>query len=96
LNYEVHGKLDFNNFFINFFKISLLASFFQEIQITQFQGRYKDNPSIHPELNLDLWLETGSSGGPDRNQVYKDLWTGHSVSIIGCSLQVLSTQFPKF
>jgi len=28
-----------------------------------------DNPSTHPELNLNLWLEVGSSGGPDRNWV---------------------------
>jgi hypothetical protein len=47
--------------------------------------------STHLELNLDLWLEVGSFGGLDKNQVYdisntmaEELRTTRSVSTIGC------------
>jgi hypothetical protein len=32
--------------------------------------RYGDDPSTHPDFDPDLWTEAGSSGGPDKNQVY--------------------------
>jgi len=32
--------------------------------------RYGDNPSTHLDLDPDLWMEVGSFGGPDKNQVY--------------------------
>jgi hypothetical protein len=57
----------------------------------------------HLDLDPDLWLKAGSSGGLDRNHVYnlsntmiKDLWTTRIISIIGCSLLILSTQTPEF
>jgi len=28
---------------------------------------YMQDPSTHPELDSDLWLEAGSTSGPDRN-----------------------------
>jgi hypothetical protein len=52
---------------------------------------------------MNLWLEAGLSGGPNRNQVYElskttveNLRMTRSVSIVGCSQLVLSTQTPKF
>jgi len=32
--------------------------------------RYGDDPLTHPKFDPDLWMEVGSSGGPDKNQVY--------------------------
>ena len=32
--------------------------------------RYGDDPSTHPNFDPDLWMEVGSSGGPDKNWVY--------------------------
>jgi len=56
--------------------------------------RYKDNSSIHLDLEPDLWLETGSSNRPNRNQVYglfnittDDLWTVY-VSTINSNSRV--------
>jgi DNA-directed RNA polymerase subunit L len=65
--------------------------------------RYEDNLSTHLDLDLDLSLEAGSSGGPDRNRVYEllnttteNLQTTRSVSIVGCSQSIPSTQTPEF
>jgi len=30
--------------------------------------RYGDNPSTHPDFDLDLWMEVGSSGALDKNR----------------------------
>jgi hypothetical protein len=61
--------------------------------------RYGDNPSTHPDFDPDLWMEVGSSGGPDKNQVYglsntmaENLHSVRSVSTVRSSLSVLSTQ----
>ena len=45
-------------------------SYFQETYNNRLRERYGDDPLTHPEFNLDLWMEAGSSGGPDKNQVY--------------------------
>jgi len=65
--------------------------------------RYADDPSTHPNIDLDLWLEAGSSGGPDRNKMYglsnttiENLRTTHSVSTVGCSQSISSTQSLEF
>jgi hypothetical protein len=65
--------------------------------------RYKDNTSTHLNIDPDLWLEEGSSCGLDRNRVHilsntttKNLWMTHSVSTVGWSQLVLSTQSPEF
>jgi hypothetical protein len=61
--------------------------------------RYGDNLLTHLDFNSDLWLEAKSSGGLDRNRVYilsnttaENLWIAHSISTVGCSQSVLSTQ----
>jgi len=61
--------------------------------------RYGDDiSSTHPDIDLDLWLEAGLSGGPYKNQVYElfnttteNLWMACSVSTIGCSQSIPST-----
>ena len=30
-----------------------------------------DDPSTYPNFDLDLWMEVGSSSGPDKDQVYE-------------------------
>jgi hypothetical protein len=95
--------LVFNPFFLKllFFWICLL--FFQDTHNTQLKERYNNDPSTYLNLDLNLLLEVGLSGRPNRNRVYdlstttaKNLWTTWSVSIVGCSQSVLSTQTPKF
>jgi hypothetical protein len=56
-------------------------------------------PSTHPDFDPDLWMEVGSSGGPDKNRVYElsnitteNLRSGRSVSTVGSSPSVSSTQ----
>ena len=65
--------------------------------------RYEDNPSTHPYFDADLWMEVGSSGGPDKNQVYglsnttvENLWTTRSISTVGSTPSVSSTQSEEF
>jgi len=65
--------------------------------------RYGDDPLTHPEFDPDLWMEVGSSGGPDKNRVYglsnttaENLWAARSVSTVGSSQSVSSTQSKEF
>jgi hypothetical protein len=43
---------------------------FQETYNSRLIERYGDNPSTHPDFDPNLWMEIGSSGGPDKNLVY--------------------------
>ena len=43
---------------------------FHETYNSRLRERYADDPWTHPDFNLDLWMEVGSSRGPDKNQVY--------------------------
>jgi hypothetical protein len=72
---------------------------FQETYNSRLRETYEDNPLTHPDFNPDLWMEGGSSGGPKKNQVYglsnttaENLRSTHSVSTVGSSPSVLSTQ----
>jgi len=65
--------------------------------------RYGDNPSTHPDFDPDLWMEVGSSGRPDKNQVYRlsnttaeNLRSTRSVSTVGSFPSVSSTQSEEF
>jgi len=65
--------------------------------------RYGDDPLTHPEFDPDLWMEVGSSGGPDKNRVYglsntmaENLRAARSVSTVGSSQSVSSTQSKEF
>jgi len=77
--------------------------YFHETYNSRLRERYGDNPLTHPEFNLDLWMEVGSSSRPDKNQVYglsnttvKNLRAARSVSAVGSSQSVSSTQSKKF
>jgi len=65
--------------------------------------RYRDDPLTHPEFDPDLWMEVGSSGGPNKNRVYglsnttaENLPAARSVSTVGSSQSVLNTQPKEF
>jgi hypothetical protein len=65
--------------------------------------RYGDDLLTHPNFDLDLWIEVGSSSGPDKNQVYglsnttvENLRAAGSVSSVGSSPSVSSTQSEEF
>ena len=77
--------------------------YFQETYNSRLREKYGDDPSIHLDLDPDLWMEVGSSGGPDKNQVYglsntttENLRAARSVSTVGSSQSVSSTQFKEF
>ena len=65
--------------------------------------RYGDDILTDPEFDPDLWMEVGSSGGPDKNQVYglsnttaDNLRTACSVSTVGSSQSISSSQSKEF
>jgi len=65
--------------------------------------RYEDDPSTHPSFDPDLWMEVGSFGEPNKNRVYglsntiaENLRVAQSVSTVGSSPLVSSTQFEEF
>jgi hypothetical protein len=65
--------------------------------------RYGDDLTTHPDFDLDLWMEVGSFGRLDKNQVYgfsnttiENLRGARSVSTVGSSQSVLSTQSKEF
>jgi len=69
----------------------------------QLHERYDDDPSTHLELDLNLWLEVGSSGGLYRNWVYsisntrvEDMWARRSVSTIKSLQSASSSQSSQF
>ena len=64
---------------------------------------YGNDPSTHPEFDPDLWMEAGSSGGPDKNRVYglsnttaANLRSAGTASTIGSSQSVSSSQSKEF
>ena len=76
---------------------------FQETYNSRLRERYGADPSTHLNFDLDLLIEVGSSGEPDKNQVYglsnptaENLRTARSVSTVGSSLSVSSTQSEEF
>jgi len=77
--------------------------YFQEIYNSRLRERYGNNPLTLLELDPDLWMEVGSSGGPDKNRVYglsntttENLRAARSVSTVGSSQSVSSTQSKEF
>jgi hypothetical protein len=66
--------------------------YFQETYNNRLKERYGDDTLTHPEFDLDLWMEVGSSSGPDKNRVYglsnttaDNLRSTRSVSTLGSS-----------
>jgi len=77
--------------------------FFQETYNNRLRERYGDNILTHPEFDPDLWMEVGSSGGPDKNRVYElsnttadNLQSTRSVSTVGSSQSISSSQSKEF
>ena len=77
--------------------------YFQETYNNRLRERYGDNILTHPEFDPDLWMEVGSSGGPDKNWVYglsnttaDNLRSTRSVSIVGSSQSISSSQSKEF
>jgi len=75
----------------------------QETYNSRLRERYGDDPLTQPDFDPDLWMEVGSSGGPDKNWVYglsnttaDKLQSARSVSIVGSSPSVSSTQSEEF
>jgi len=71
----------------------------QETYNSWLRERYGDNLSTHPDFDPNLWMEVGSSGVPEKNQVYglsnttaENLHSAHNVSTVGSSPSVSSTQ----
>ena len=69
----------------------------------RLKERYRDDILTHPEFDPDLWMEVGSSGGPDKNRVYglsnitvDNLRTARSVSTVGSSQSISSFQSKEF
>ena len=65
--------------------------------------RYEDDSSTHPDFDPDLWMKVGSSSGLDKNRVYglsnttaENLLSARSVSTVGSSPSVSSTQSEEF
>ena len=76
---------------------------FQETYNSRLGERYGDDASTHPEFNSDLWMEVRSSGGPDKNRVYRisnttaeNLRAADSVSTVWSSQSLSSTQSKEF
>jgi len=91
--------LIFNIFFLSYYFLEFDKKNFHDTYNSQLKERYKDDLSTHP----DLWLEAGSSGGPNKNRVYElsnttaeNLQMTHSASTVGCSQLISSIQTPEF
>jgi len=73
--------------------------YFQETYNSRLRERYGDDPLTLSKFDPDLWMEVGSSGRPNKNQVYgvsnttaENLRAARSVSTVGSSQSVSSTQ----
>jgi hypothetical protein len=81
----------------------LLFFYFHETYNNRLRERYGDDILTHPEFDPDLWMEVGSSGGPDKNRVYglsnttaDNLRSTRSVSTVGSSQSISSSQSKEF
>jgi len=77
--------------------------YFQETYNNRLRERYGDDTLTHPEFDPDLWMEVGSLGGPDKNQVYglsnttaDNLRSTRNVSTVGSSQSISSSQSKEF
>ena len=77
-----------------FIELNMMITFFyfQETYNNRLRKRYGDDILTLPEFDPDLWMEVGSLGGPDKNQVYglsnttaDNLRSTRSVSTVGSS-----------
>jgi hypothetical protein len=88
-----------------FIELNMMITFFyfQETYNNRLRERYRDDILTYPEFDLDLWVEIGLSGGPDKNRVYglsntkaDNLRSARNVSTVGSSQSISSSQSKKF
>jgi hypothetical protein len=88
-----------------FIELNMMITFFnfQETYNNRLKERYGDDILTHPEFDLDLWMEVRSSGGPDKNKVYRlsnttadNLRSTCSVSTVGSSQSISISQSKEF
>ena len=88
-----------------FIELNMMITFFyfQETYNNRLRERYEDDPLTHPEFDPDLWMEVGSSGGPDKNWVYglpnttaDNLRSARSASTVGSYQSISSSQSKEF
>jgi hypothetical protein len=94
---------DQSNYFVGYYFLELNMMIFlkkkiQETYNSRLRERYGDDSLTQPDFDPDLWMEVGSSGGPDKNRVYElsnttadKLRSALSVSTVGRSPSVSST-----
>jgi len=102
-SWYVHSIILFCKLLFSWIEFDDFLKKFQETYNSRLRERYGDDPSTHPDFDPDLWMEVGSSGGPVKNQVYglsntmaENLWSARSVSTVGSSPSVSSTQSEEF
>jgi hypothetical protein len=97
--------LVFNLFFLNYYFLEFdeFIFSFQDTYNNWLKERYEDNPSTHLDIDLNLWLEVGSSSVFDRNQIYElsnimaeNFQTTYSGSTVGYSQSISSIQNQEF
>jgi hypothetical protein len=69
----------------------------------RLKERYGDDTLTNSEFDPDLWMEVGSSGGPNKNQVYglsnttvDNLRSTRRVSTVGSSQSISNSQSKEF
>jgi hypothetical protein len=89
-SWYVHSIILFCKLLFSWIEFDDFLKKFQETYNSRLRERYGDDPSTHPDFDPDLWMEVGSSGGPETNQVYglsntmaENLWSARSVSTVG-------------
>jgi hypothetical protein len=99
----VHSIILFRKLLFSWLEYDDFLKKFQETYNSRLRERYRDDPSTHPDFDPDLWMEVGSSGGPDKNRVYglsnttaENLRSARSVSTVRSSPSVSSTQSEEF
>jgi len=88
-----------------FIEMNMMVTFFylQETYNNRLRERYGDDTLTHLEFDPDLWMEVGSSGGPDKNWVYglsnttaDNLRSARSASTVGSFQSISSSQYKEF
>jgi hypothetical protein len=95
----VHWTIFFRKLLFSWIEFDDIFFNFQETYNNRLKKRYGDDPSTHLGFNPNLWMEVGSSGGHDKNRMYKlsntttkNLRAARSVSTVESSQSVSSTQ----
>jgi hypothetical protein len=102
-SWYVHSTIFFRKLLFSWIEFDGFFFNFQETYNSQLREIYRDDFLTHPDFNPDLWMEAGSSGGPDKNRVYRlfnttaeNLRADLSVSTVGSFQSVSSTQSQEF